>query len=98
MVKLNEELLRQEYIDNNMSETKIAEKYNMTRYEVSKLLNEYKIEKHKSDKELHNNIKNITQEEFYDMYVTKNMSYEEIGKLYNATARQIKRLNITSKY
>lgn len=93
MVKLNEELLRQEYIDNNMSETKIAEKYDMTRYEVSKLLNEYKIEKHKSDKELHDNIKNITQEEFYDMYVTKNMSYEEIGKLYNATARQIKRLN-----
>lgn len=90
---IDKDVLETEYLINKMSETKIAEKYNTSRTTISKLLNEYNIEKRKSDKELHNAIKNITKDMFYDMYVTNNMSYDEIAAKYNASVRQVQRLN-----
>jgi len=83
--------LEQDY--QTMSETQIAEKYQTSRYYISKLLKEYNITKKPSDIEKHSKLNNLTQEIFYNLYVNQNKSYEEIGELYNATARQVKRLN-----
>lgn len=84
-----------DYTVEKKSVGRLIKETGMTRYTIDKILKDSNIPK---NEDLNDNkkalvIKNLTLEEFQDMYVNKNMSYSEMSKKLGCTERQLKRLN-----
>lgn len=88
--EITKELLKEMYVDKDMTLQQIAEELDTTRFKVSDKIKEYNIVK---DQRLRTRHKDVpSKEELIDMYINKNMNIQDIADIYSLNRITISRL------